>query len=79
MLGKVGGDSALSEAGEEYALKLAEYVDTEVLKEQEPRPTYNLKRTRLWTSSLKRTIATARHVKHTVSRAMVSMSWNRRS
>jgi len=31
VLGKVGGDSDLSPAGEEYALKLAEFAETDIL------------------------------------------------
>ncbi|XP_022298767.1 6-phosphofructo-2-kinase/fructose-2,6-bisphosphatase-like isoform X8 [Crassostrea virginica] len=50
--GKIGGDSDLSPRGEEYAIALGEYVEKEKIQ--------NLK---VWTSELKRTKATARHVK----------------
>jgi len=33
VLGKVGGDSDLSKAGEEYALKLSEYAEKHILNE----------------------------------------------
>ncbi|KFM75051.1 6-phosphofructo-2-kinase/fructose-2,6-bisphosphatase, partial [Stegodyphus mimosarum] len=48
VLGKIGGDSELSERGWEYARTLAKYI-----KEQ------NIPRLRVWTSLLKRTIQTA--------------------
>eukprot|EP00439_Symbiodinium_sp_Y106_P041933 s3526_g5.t1 len=52
-LGKIGGDS-------EYATALADWVDKEVKIDAtgKPRPA------RLWTSSLKRTRLTARHIRH---------------
>lgn len=49
--GRIGGDSNLSPRGEEYAVALGEYVEKEKIA--------NLK---VWTSELKRTKATARHV-----------------
>jgi len=68
VLGKVGGDSDLSDAGEEYALKLAEFVNDHVLSDDSiPAhllPKCNPKHCRLWTSSLSRTINTARHICH---------------
>ena len=51
--GKIGGDSMLSERGEMYAKKLPELVANSVGKDQ---------RLTIWTSTLKRTIATARHL-----------------
>lgn len=59
-LKKIGGDSVLTEHGEEYASKLAEWVDKEVKLDDEGRP----RPARLWTSSLKRTRLTARHIRH---------------
>jgi broad specificity phosphatase PhoE len=59
--GKIGGDSGLSLMGEKYAMRLGEYADKELSKDTEtgePRPC------RLWTSSLQRTILTARHITH---------------
>ena len=59
--GKIGGDSVLSRMGEKYATRLAEYCERTLCVEpdtEEPRPC------RLWTSSLQRTIMTARHIKH---------------
>ncbi|KAK4645082.1 Fructose-2,6-bisphosphatase [Podospora bellae-mahoneyi] len=49
--GRIGGDADLSHRGEEYALKLPELV-----LESSDRPLT------VWTSTLKRTIATARHL-----------------
>jgi broad specificity phosphatase PhoE len=57
---KIGGDSPLSAAGEAYALKLAEYVVEHVCKDE----TGEHVKARLWTSSLKRTIQTARAIPH---------------
>ena len=59
--GKIGGDSGLSLMGEKYAMRLGEYADKQLSKDKEtgqPRPC------RLWTSSLQRTILTARHITH---------------
>jgi broad specificity phosphatase PhoE len=57
---KIGGDSPLSAAGEAYAAKLAEYVVEHVCKDE----TGEHVKARLWTSSLKRTIQTARYIPH---------------
>lgn len=59
-LGKIGGDSVLTAHGEEYATALAEWVDKEVKLDSEGKP----RPARLWTSSLKRTRLTARHIRH---------------
>jgi len=59
-LGKIGGDSDLTEHGEEYATALAAWVKENVQVDAEGRP----QPTRLWTSSLQRTISTARHIEH---------------
>lgn len=59
-LGKIGGDSGLTEHGEEYSLALASWVRTNVMVDSEGRP----QPARLWTSSLRRTIQTARHITH---------------
>lgn len=59
-LGKIGGDSVLTEHGEEYASALAEWVDKEVKQDSEGKA----RPARLWTSSLKRTRLTARHIRH---------------
>lgn len=63
MLGKIGGDSSLSPRGEAYALKLADYARDVILKDPENPRAW---RTRLWTSTLRRTRQTARHIKHDV-------------
>ena len=59
--GKIGGDSGLSMMGEKFAVALAKYCVDTLTKDPEtnaPRPC------RLWTSSLQRTILTARHIPH---------------
>ncbi len=61
---KIGGDSPLSTAGEAYARKLADYVVEHVCKDD----TGEHVKARLWTSSLKRTIQTARHVMRSLLR-----------
>lgn len=69
LLGKIGGDAGLTEAGLEYARRLADFayneVGMEVEKDEEtgeekrvPRPA------RLWTSTLRRTKETAQFIKH---------------
>ncbi|CAG5119462.1 unnamed protein product, partial [Candidula unifasciata] len=49
--GRIGGDSDLSEQGERYAEELAKFVQSE-----------NIPNLKVWTSELKRTIQTARHI-----------------
>ncbi|GBG35017.1 6-phosphofructo-2-kinase/fructose-2,6-bisphosphatase [Hondaea fermentalgiana] len=69
VLGKIGGDSQLSESGEQYAKELAKFVHTEILgldedgnfKDPENRV---VPHARLFTSSLRRTQLTARHIVH---------------
>ena len=63
-LQKVGGDSGLSPAGEEYALALAKYVDEHILVDKIDGIDGNPMHARLFTSSLRRTKLTARHIKH---------------
>ena len=71
-LQKVGGDSVLTQMGENYALKLADFADQVVSRDPktgEPRPT------RLWTSSLQRTILTARHIRHEKIKTSANSVW----
>ena len=56
VLRKVGGDAGLSPLGEEYAVILAKFVRDVVVEEDS--------HARLWTSSLRRTRDTARHIEH---------------
>ena len=53
---KIGGDSSLTEHGVEYARALASWVHTQLLPD--------FPRTRLWTSTLKRTIETGSLIRH---------------
>ena len=77
LLGKIGGDSGLTEAGREYARRLADFahnvvamnveVDIQTGEEKRtPRPA------RLWTSTLKRTKETAQYIKHEV----ITSTWD---
>ena len=64
-MGKIGGDSGLSKAGQKYAEKLAEYVRQHVLSPETPitqRPSH----ARLWRSSLRRTGETIQHIRHDI-------------
>jgi broad specificity phosphatase PhoE len=68
-LGKIGGDSALSDKGECYAHALAKFVHTEILGLNEDgsfKDTHKrvVPHARLFTSSLQRTRLTARHIVH---------------
>lgn len=51
--GRIGGDSVLSEDGEHYAKKLADFVNKRLRSERTAS---------IWTSTLQRTILTARHI-----------------
>lgn len=53
VLGRIGGDPALSPRGEAYAPKLAEFLHKRL--KQEPAAS-------VWTSTLQRTLLTARHI-----------------
>ena len=66
--GKIGGDSGLSEAGLEYARRLADFakdvVATEVKVDEETGEEKRVARpARLWTSTLRRTKETAQFIK----------------
>ena len=82
--GKIGGDSVLSRMGENYATMLAKYCEDVICveerggveggggaarKERHPRPC------RLWTSSLQRTILTARHIAHPKIKLSSGRDW----
>lgn len=56
MAGKIGGDSGLCAEGVKYSRELAQFCKDEILTEHP--------RTRLWTSSLKRTKDTAASIPH---------------
>jgi len=62
VLGKIGGNPPLSRAGEEYARRLGEWAPANICTTSQGRPI----KTRLWTSSLQRTILTAEHIPHPV-------------
>lgn len=66
--GKIGGDSGLTEAGREYARRLADFAhDVIGMKVETDEVTGEVKRTprpaRLWTSTLRRTKETAEFIK----------------
>jgi len=56
--GKVGGDSGLSASGNAYAKALAEWVKVHLMLDEQGKP----RPTRLWTSSMKRCVETARFI-----------------
>jgi len=58
-LGKIGGDSGLSFLGKEYAKKLGKFCDEQVARNAE---TGEDVPTRLWTSTLRRTIETSDYI-----------------
>jgi len=60
VLGKIGGNPPLSPAGEEYSRRLGMWVPDNICKAADGRPV----KSRLWTSSLQRTILTAEHIPH---------------
>lgn len=71
-LEKIGGDSSLSEKGEEYAILLAKHVHVHILGLNEDGTFKDPSKkeaahARLFTSSLRRTRDTARHIKHPVT------------
>lgn len=73
LLGRIGGDSGLSEKGLEYAHRLAKYVREEIIKSSSDddhpdgiinnHPKKNIP-ARLWTSTLRRTKDTAQFIEH---------------
>lgn len=58
-IGRIGGDSKLSEHGLAYAHKLADFVETHILKNAKGEEVPG----RLWTSTLRRTRETAQFIK----------------
>lgn len=60
VMGKIGGNPPLSTAGEEYARRLGKWVPDNICRTPDGRPI----KSRLWTSSLQRTILTAEHIPH---------------
>jgi len=58
-VGRIGGDSGLSEYGVSYAQKLAEFVNTHITKDKNG----NEVPARLWTSTMRRTKETAQFIK----------------
>lgn len=58
--GKIGGDSGLTEDGEQYAKRLADFAERKVCRDANG----NRRRARLWTSSLRRTKESAKHIQH---------------
>lgn len=59
-VGKIGGDSPLTDAGNRYARKLAQFAEEHIAKNDKGERI----KARLWTSSLQRTIQTARFIAH---------------
>mmetsp|Transcript_46056 Transcript_46056/g.68603 ORF Transcript_46056/g.68603 Transcript_46056/m.68603 type:complete len:602 (-) Transcript_46056:159-1964(-) len=61
-LGKIGGDSGLSNAGKEYARRLAVFAQEHIAKLGDPNG--EARPARLWTSTLRRTKETAQFIPH---------------
>jgi broad specificity phosphatase PhoE len=69
LLGKIGGDSGLTQAGLEYARRLAEFAKNHIGQTPQVDPITGVERTvtrpaRLWTSTLRRTKETAQFIEH---------------
>jgi len=68
LLGKIGGDSGLSKNGEEYARRLGKFakevIGTKTTTSDDGTETKDSVAARLWTSTLRRTKETAKHIKH---------------
>jgi len=62
---RIGGDSGLSEEGEEYAKVLAEYVENEILNHNGS-VARNARHSRLYISTMQRSIQTTKWIRHTV-------------
>jgi broad specificity phosphatase PhoE len=58
--GRIGGDSGLSPHGLAYAKKLAEFVDSRIVRDESGREVP----ARLWTSTMRRTKETAQFITH---------------
>ena len=58
--GKIGGDSALTEAGTAYARKLAEFAEMQICRGEDGEE----RKARLWSSSMVRTRETAQFIAH---------------
>lgn len=63
-LGRIGGDSGLSDKGLEYAHRLATYVREEIIKSSDHDDESKNVPARLWTSTLRRTKDTAQFIEH---------------
>ena len=68
LLGRIGGDSGLSENGLEYASRLAKYVEEEITNSKTSAGAEPIAKkqvpARLWTSTLRRTKETAQFIQH---------------
>lgn len=69
LLGKIGGDSGLTDAGLEYARRLAVFAKDYIAQETESDPETGeavkvARPARLWTSTLRRTKETAQFIEH---------------
>lgn len=60
-LGKIGGDSGITDEGKEYAKKLAEYAEKVIARSKTDG---SVLPARLWTSGLRRTQETAQFISH---------------
>jgi len=70
-LGKIGGDSDLTEHGHAYAVRLGDWVKKNVMQDEEGKP----RPARLWTSSMIRTRQTAKHIPHPTIEGAHGIDW----
>lgn len=72
LLQKIGGNAGLTPAGEAYATWLGKWVPENMCGSADPE---KQRCCRLWTSSMKRTIETARHIPHPVIKKGDGQVW----
>jgi broad specificity phosphatase PhoE len=68
LLGKIGGDSGLTPAGQEYARRLADFCRDHIAQKttNDDKGGGREEPCRLWTSTLRRTKETAKYIEHTI-------------
>ena len=64
LLGKIGGDSGLTPAGQEYARRLATFAKEHIAMTTDEEGNKKPRPARLWTSTLRRTKETSAHIEH---------------
>merc|ERR1712118_424083 len=75
-LHKIGGNPGLTEAGEAYARWLGNWVPKHICWAEDGVDDTKQQPCRLWTSSMRRTIETARHIPHPEIKLEDGTSWH---